>query len=153
MPLWAVKVIGKVPLAVGQYFFSATDRDDRGAQSLASAPEVFHVRAASVISFGIIELGWFEILIIVILLGMTGVSLWSWSILAKKQKRGLYNAVAGRDIEKLTDLLSANIKSLSNLPSLKNATDDPELAYLLEKMNENVAKIKKYLKQELEKLK
>jgi hypothetical protein len=148
---WDVTV--KVPLAVGQYFFSATDRDDRGAQSLASAPEVFHVRAASVISFGIIELGWFEILIIVILLGMTGVSLWSWSILAKKQKRGLYNAVAGRDIEKLTDLLSANIKSLSNLPSLKNATDDPELAYLLEKMNENVAKIKKYLKQELEKLK
>jgi hypothetical protein len=148
---WNITV--EVPLAIGTYFLSATTHDDRGAQSLASAPVAFTVRPASVISFGIIDLGWFEILIIVILLVITGISVWSWRNLAKKQKRGLYNTVAGRDIEKLTDLLSANIKSLQELPAIKNATGEPESTYLIDKMDENVAKIRKYLKQELEKLK
>jgi hypothetical protein len=147
---WDITV--NVPLAVGRYSISATERDNRGAESLATAPQAFTVRAPSVISFGFVELDWFAILLIVILLVATGVSLWAWRSTAKKQKRGLYNTMAGRDIDKLSDLLSVNIQDLAKLPFVKNATRDPELVYLIQKMGENVAKIQHYIKQELEKL-
>ncbi len=143
----------KTPLAVGQYFLSAISRDDRGAASLASAPQAFTVRPKSIISLGFIELGWLEILIIVILLVIAGGSLASRQYILGRQKRGLYNIIAGRDIEKLSDLLLANTKEISELPIAKDSSENPQFAYLIGKMNENVAKIKKYLKQELEKLK
>jgi hypothetical protein len=143
----------QVPLAIGNYSLSAIARDDHGAVSIASAPRAFTVRPPSVISFGILELGWFEILIIVVLLVISGVSVWSWWYMLKKQKLGAYNTVARRDIEKLTDMLSANIKSLTERPSIKSAATDPDLTYVIGKMQENVARIKKYIGQELEKLK
>jgi hypothetical protein len=142
-----------VPLAVGQYLLSATAHDKRGAQSLPSAVQAFSVRTKSVITFGGIELGWFEILIIIVLMALTGLSLWSRRYILQREKRGMYNIIAGRDIEKLSDLLSANIKDLSLLSSGKTGAEDPHFGYLIGKMDENVAKIKKYLKQELEKLK
>lgn len=149
---WDITV--KVPLAIGQYALSAISHDDRGASSLVSAPQTFKVRAKSVISFGWIEMGWFDILIIVILLVTAGVSLWSRRNILKQQKRGMYNIITGRDIDKLSDLLSTNVKDLSSrLFSVKNVADDAQLAYLIGKMNENVARIKKYIKQDLEKLK
>ncbi|HUC31273.1 MAG TPA: hypothetical protein VMR99_01120, partial [Candidatus Paceibacterota bacterium] len=136
-----------------KYFLRATAHDALGAESLATAPQAFTVLAPSVISFGFVELGWFDILIIVILLVITGTSLALWRNSVKKQRRGLYGIVAARDIEKLSDLLSANIKDLSDIPSIKNAADTPDIGYLIGIMNENVAKMKKYLKEELKKLK
>jgi hypothetical protein len=148
---WDITV--NVPLAAGRYSLSATAHNDQGAESVASAFDAFTVSAPSVISFGIIQLGWFEILIIVLLLIVAAVSLWSRRYVLKNQRRGLYNTVAARDIEKLSDILSANIKSMIELPSVKNAMSDPELVYHLGKLDENVARIKKYIKQELEQLK
>jgi len=148
---WSLTV--NVPLAIGTYSLSAIAHDDRGAQSLSSAPQKFAVLAPSVISLGVIELGWFEILIIVILLAITIASLALWRTGAKKQRRGLYTVVAGRDIEKLTDLLLDNLKDLSAIPAVEAAAADPELAHAIATMKENVEKMKKYLKEELEKIK
>jgi len=145
--------IVNVPLAVGTYALSAVARDDRGAQSVATAPQKFAVLAPSIISFGIINLGWFEILIIVMLLAITGASLALWRNSAKKQRRGLYATVAGRDIEKLGDLLSNNLKDLSQIPAIENVIADPELAHAIATMKENIAKMKKYLTEELGKIK
>lgn len=142
----------QAPLAIGTYFLSATDHNSQGAVSLPSTPQAFVVVAPSVISFGILQLGWLEIFIIAILLAITAASLWSRWYMRKKQKRGSYNTIAVRDIEKMTDMLSVNIKDLVERPSVKNAGNDPDLAYTIGKMEENVAKIKKYIKQELEKL-
>jgi hypothetical protein len=141
------------PLAIGNYTLSAIAHDGRGAQSLATAPQKFAILAPSIISFGVIQLGWFEILIIVLLLAMTGASLALWRNSAKKQRRGLYTIVAGRDIEKLSDLLSANLKNLSEIPLIEAASADPELAHIIATMKENIAKMKKYLKEELGKIK
>jgi len=146
-------ITANVPLAIGTYSLSAIARDARGAKSLATAARPFMVLAPSVISFGAINLGWFEILLITILLAITIASLCSWWYVLKQQRRGRYNIVTGRDIEKLSDLLSADIKDLSGLPAVKNIASDPEFIHAIATLNENVAKIKKYLKQELEKLK
>jgi hypothetical protein len=148
---WNITV--KVPLAVGKYFLSAITHDDRGAQSLSTAPQAFTVLAPSVISFGIINLSWFEILILVILLAITGGSLALWLTSARKQRRGLYAIVAGRDIEKLSDLLLVNLKDLSEIPAIEAVAADPELAHVIAAMKENIAKMKKYLTEELGKIK
>jgi hypothetical protein len=148
---WNITV--KVPLAVGKYFLSATARDDRGAQSLSTAPQAFNVLTPSVISFGIINLSWFEILIFVILLAITGGSLALWLTSARKQRRGLYAIVAGRDIEKLSDLLLVNLKSLSEIPVIAAAAADPDLTHVIATMKANIAKMKKYLAEELGKIK
>lgn len=141
------------PLAIGNYKISAIIRDDRGAISLASEPQQFKIKAKSILSFGFIELGWFEIFIIVILAAATGWSLWSWRNLKRAQMRGAYAIVLGRDVEKLSDLLAENINELSGIVSVKSGLDVPKLTYLIGKMKENIDKIKKYIKQEAEKLK
>ena len=148
---WNITV--KVTLAIGKYFLSATTHDDRGAQSLSTAPQPFTVLAPSVISFGVINLSWFEILILVILLAITAGSLALWLTNARKQRRGLYTIVAGRDIEKLGDLLLGNLKDLSEIPTIEAAAADPELAHVIAAMKENIAKMKKYLAEELRKIK
>ncbi|MEK7608689.1 MAG: hypothetical protein AAB495_03870 [Patescibacteria group bacterium] len=147
---WDIAI--KEPLATGRYLLSAIAYDDRGATSLTSDSQAFTVRAKSIIAFGLVEFGWFEILVMVILLVITGGSLWSRKYILQRQKRGLYNTMVGRDIEKLSDLLAANIKELSQNLSAGTSGDAPARAYLMVKMTENVEKIKKYIKQELEKL-
>lgn len=147
---WGITI--KEPLAIGRYSFSATSHDNRGAVSIASALQAFNIRAKSVISLGFVELGWVEILIMIILLVIAGVSFWSWMYILKQQKRGRYGIIVGRDIEKLSDILSENIKELSQSLSAAGA-NIPQRDYLIAKMSENVAKIKKYLKQELDNLK
>lgn len=141
------------PLAIGTYLFSAISRDTRGAMSIASAPETFSIKAERIISFGFIELGWFEILIVTILLIATGASVWSRRYVIRKQKRGRYNIIMGRDIGKLTDLMSENMKELTQNLYAKRGVDIPHLAHIVDRMNENIARIKKYITQELEKLK
>ncbi|MFA5870847.1 MAG: cohesin domain-containing protein [Candidatus Paceibacterota bacterium] len=141
------------PLAIGTYLISAISHDSRGAMSSVSVAQQFSVRAKSIISFGYIELSWFEILIMVILLVIAGASLWSRKYIIKKQKRGRYNIIVGRDIEKFSDLLLINIRELSKNISAKGGVDIPQLTHLLGTMNENVEKLKRYITQELEKLK
>lgn len=142
----------KEPLAIGQYRFSAISHNDIGAVSLASNAQLFTVRAKSIISIGFIELSWFDILLIVILSVITGASLLSRAYILKQHRRGKYSVEFSRDVEKLSNLLSANIESLSNLSVVKKVINDPELAHLINTMKENVAKIRKYIKQEIEDL-
>ncbi|MDP2598337.1 MAG: hypothetical protein Q8P49_00735 [Candidatus Liptonbacteria bacterium] len=148
---WDVTV--KVPLAIGEYQLSARSHDTRGAQSFMSDPRSFKVKAKSIISFGFIELGWLEILIIVILAVVASISIWSRRNIMRAQTRGAYKVILGRDVEKLSALLSENIKELSQIPSVRDGADAPKFAYLIAKLNENIAKIKKYIGQEAEKLK
>lgn len=147
---WDITI--KEPLAIGQYKLSAISHNEIGAVSFASNAQIFNVRAKSIISIGFVELSWFDILLVVILSVITGASLLSRAYILKQQKRGKYSIVFSRDVEKLSNLLSENIENLANLSSVKNAMHDPELAYFIDKMRENVAKIRKYIKQELEEL-
>ncbi len=149
---WDITI--REPLGIGQYAISLVSRDNRGATSLTISTQKLTVKAKSIISFGFIELGWFEILIIVILLVATGASLWSRQYIIGQQKRGRYNVLVSQDVEKLSDLLSGNIKDLSRFMAAKNTgNEDPQFNYLIGRMSENVEKFKKYLKQEVGKLK
>jgi len=66
-----------------------------------------------------------------------------------RQKPGAYDTIASCDVEKLSDPPSENGNDLSRF-STANAATDPAPGCLVQKINKNVAKITKYLKQELE---
>lgn len=141
----------------GAHVLTANARDERGAISYATAPQSIKVRPKTIISLGIIDLGWIEISIIGILIIISAISLFSWSYVSAKKTRQAYKIIVGRDIDKLSDLLIADLKKLKEwfrdqkkvLP-LKEKAD---AEHFLNKANDTAAKIKKYLTQEVNKLK
>lgn len=152
---WEI-VIGE-SFPTGTYLVQALARDSRGAVSYPTEPLEFTVQPQTVISFGFVDLGWFEIVLFVILLGAAGGSAASWYYVVQRKKREAYQIIAGRDVEKLTRLLSEDLKKLgrwtkdSENERLK-ARAKPEIDFLIQSMGNTVEKMKKYLTKELEKL-
>jgi len=144
-------------LVRGNYTLSVVAHDERQASSYPSEPASFRIKPKVIISFGLIDLGWFEIVIILILsfLSLAGVAAWYYA--AKQQRRAAYQAIASRDIIKLSDLLSADLKQLHNW------TNDPaqglssraktEVEYRYRQINKTIGKFKKYIGREVSKLK
>jgi len=143
-------------LAKGKYTLSVSARDTRGAVSYPAAVQPLKVKAKIVLSIGLIDLGWFEIFIIVILLIVSGTSITAWYYVATKKKREAYKIVAGRDIDKLSTLLANDAKKIEILlkdigkvsPKIK-----AEIKFHLSEIKETVGKMKKYIGKEIKKLK
>lgn len=159
---WNVSVTQN--LAAGRYTLTATARDERGATSLPTTPEFFRIRPATVISLGFIDLGWFEISLIIILLVIAGLGLYGWYYLGLKRKRRAYAIIAARDVGKMHELLSKNlnglennIKNLENFYSPVSRAIDPtfreESLAFIRKMKEVLEKTHKYVEKEVEELK
>jgi len=151
---WDV-VIGRT-LTKGEYTLSVSARDNRGAVSYSTVAQSLKVKAKIVLSIGFVDLGWFEIFIIMILAIVSIASISAWYYVIAKQKREAYKTIAVRDIDKLSTLLANDAKKLED--RLKDVFDvnpktKAEIKFYLGKMKETIAKMKKYLGKEIEKLK
>jgi len=150
---WKINIEEALP--TGKYTLVVSARDERGAISYPTEPEDFKIRAKTILSIGFVDLGWFEILLIIILLTVSGTSVAAWYYTTTKRKREAYKIIAGRDIDKLSTLLANDVKELEawfkNIPGIEPRTKE-ESNFLFQKIKETIAKMKKYLGQELEKL-
>ncbi len=147
---WDISI--KEPLALGAYFLSATSRDERGATSIATKPLQFKVRPATIISLGFIDLGWLEILIGLVLLVASGTSIIGWYYVAKTKTREAYRIIIGRDIEKISVMLSGYLKEIDEIKGLSDPSSLAKMSVLADKMKDVINKMHKYLKQEVEKM-
>ncbi len=150
------EVVIERTLAKGEYTLSVSARDNRGAVSYPIAAQPLKVKAKIVLSIGLIDLGWFEIFIIMILTVISVASISGWYYVAAKQKREAYKTIAGRDIDKLSTLLADDVKKLE--ARFKNIVSaDPkakaEIKFYIGKVKGTIVKMKKYLGKEIEKLK
>lgn len=137
----------------GSYTFVATARDKRGASSIPSQ-ETFRVRTQTVLSLGgFVDLGWFEIFLFVLLLVIAGGSLAAWLYVSENKTREAYRIIVGRDVEKLSALLNDHLKELEEARALSDNLRATKEAELIGRLKETVAKMRKYLGEEVGKLK
>lgn len=147
------KIIIDKPLSIGGYTVSVVARDERGATSFSTKEESFKVRPKAILSLGFLDLGWFEILLIAMLVIVSGASLTAWRYVSKTKTREAYRIIVGRDIEKLSTLLSNHLKELEGLQELHDPSRSTQAKALIDRMKEVVVKMKKYLGEEVSKLK
>lgn len=147
------KIAVDQPLSTGAYTLSVIARDERGATSFSTKEESFKVRPKTILSLGFIDLGWFDILLIAMVIITSGVGFATWWYVSKKNTRVAYKIIIGRDIEKLSTLLSDYLKELGGLQELHDPSRFTRATALIEKMKEVVAKMKKYLGEEVNRLK
>ncbi|MFH1112113.1 MAG: hypothetical protein V1712_03555 [Patescibacteria group bacterium] len=149
---WKV-VIDKI-LPMGKYTLAVVVQDERGASSYSTKEESFKVRPKTILSLGgVIDLGWFEIFIFVMLVVVSGVGLIAWWYVAKKKTHEAYRIIVGRDIEKLSALLSDDLKELEDTQELDDSSRLAQAAALIDKMKKTIAQMKKYIGEEVNKLK
>ncbi|MEA2112548.1 MAG: hypothetical protein U9P50_01075 [Patescibacteria group bacterium] len=143
-------------LTKGNYSFSVIATDDEGAISLESKVYDIKVTAPAILSLGLIDLGWFEIFILIILIILIGGGLGFWYYLSQKEMQEAYKIIANRDVKKMSTLLSGNIKEIEKeLKSEKklSATGKTSIKNHLTKTKANIKKMDKYLGSEISKSK
>lgn len=141
------------PFPTGRYAVSVVARDERGATSYPTKEELFKIRPKTILALGIIDLGWFEIFMFVMLLIISGMSLGAWRYVSREKTREAYKIIVGRDIEKLSALLSDSLKDLEDAQELHDPSRATKAEALIARMKETIAKMEKYLKLEVNKLK
>jgi len=102
-------------LLKGNYYLIVNARDSRGAVSYDTEQEDVRIKAKAIISFGFVDLGWFEIAIIIILLVIAGGGIGLWYYTFEVQKRQAYSVIANRDVAKMSKLLSDNLTEIESL--------------------------------------
>jgi len=144
-------------LLLGNHIITAVARDDRGAVSYPSAEQELRVRAKPVLSIGFIDLGWFELLIILALVAVSAASVFAWHYATLQKKRSAYETVAVRDLEKLNaltlghvDAMERVIEGQGNQLSTRLYAD---LTTHLKRIRDTIAKMNKYVGKEIGKLK
>jgi hypothetical protein len=148
---WKITVDEVLP--IGKYTFSVAARDERGATGYFTPEETFRVRPKTVLSLGeFMDLGWLEIFIILGALLVAGISLAAWWYVSKKKTHKAYGIIIGRDIDKLSALLSDNLDELKSAQKLDSSSRLAQTAVLIEKMKKTIAKMKKYLGEEVKRL-
>lgn len=146
------KIAVDKPLSTGTYTLSIIARDERGATSYPTKEESFKVRQKTILSLGFIDLGWFEIFLIAMVIIISGAGFATWWYVSKKNLLGAYKIIVGRDIEKLSTLLTDHLKELEYAQELHDPSRATKVALLIERMKETIAKMKKYLGEEVGKL-
>lgn len=147
------EVIIEEPLAKGKYNLSVISRDERGALSFPTEAEELKIKAKIIISIGFLDLGWFEIFLVVLLIIAVIISIILWRYVLEQQTRRAYQVIVGRDIEKMGNLFSKDLKRLEeSLGTHPDSKKDTELQGVLVDLKTTVVKMKKYLKKELERL-
>lgn len=141
------------PFSTGKYTLSVIARDERGAVSYPSEVKEFKIQPKTIFSFGPIDLGWLEILIAIVLFAASGIGIAAWYVASTRQTREAYRVIIGRDIDKLTSILSGHLEELGNVRELNDSARAAKTAAVTGKMKDTIAKMRKYLGEEVEKLK
>ncbi len=140
----------------GNYSFSIIAKDNKGAISLVSDPSQIKITAQTVLSFGLIDLGWFEIFIFILLIILIGAGIGIWYYLSKKEMQEAYKVIANRDVKKMSVLLEENISQIEKGVKEEKKISTSGKAALenhINKMKSNIKKIDKYLSVEISKSK
>lgn len=149
------EVVIENALVVGKYTITATAKDNRGALSYPTDPQPFKVKQKPVFSIGTVDVGLFELLIILILLVISGVSIASWFYVSKETKDRAYAIILGRDVTKLTNLLEEDLLKLEDTHKREEGVSpqaEAKLSFITERMKENMGKMIKYVGQQMRKL-
>lgn len=142
-------------LSFGKYTLQVNARDDRGAISFPTEPETFKIKGKIILSVGFIDIGWFEILLFVILAVVSGASIIVIIYNARQNKSSAYQIIAIRDVKKMGILLEEDVAKLENW--FNSANVEPHIReqsrHFFEKTKDTIAKMKKYISKELEDIK
>ncbi|MCK5286057.1 MAG: hypothetical protein KAJ58_02415 [Candidatus Pacebacteria bacterium] len=151
---WSL-VIDKL-LAKGNYTFSVSARNQQGAISFNSEITEIRVTAPTILSIGLIDLGWFDIFIIIILLLVIGGSIGTWYYFSQKEMEEAYKIIDNRDVKKMSKLLNDDIiliekevKSEKKIPAKTKSSIKSKIT----KIKTNIKKMDKYLGIEISKSK
>ncbi|HEY4479427.1 MAG TPA: cohesin domain-containing protein [Candidatus Paceibacterota bacterium] len=144
------ELIIKNPLSGGRYALTVTAVDERGAQSYPVAAEMVTIRTKPVLSLGPIDLGWFEILLIVIVLTVSGMAIAGQYYISEKKTREAYRIIVGRDIDKFYNLLSDSVKDLEGFKEPRDSVSFVRASASVRKIQETIEKLRKYLRQEID---
>lgn len=139
-------------LTKGRYTITATARDARGAMSLPAAGEVT-VRERPFLTIGGLELSkaWLLLMVVVIMAGGFGVG-WRFQMLSKAQ-RSRKVTIAARDVNVVFGLIKKDVDAV--LEKYKEGLDETEFEetkFLLQRLNTNLDKLRKYLSQNIEEI-
>ena len=106
-------------------------------------------------AIGFVDLGWFEIMVIIALVLATIASIVAAQFMTRRKKREAYTIIAGRDINKLCALLETEFRGLKHYHEMikDDGQSKTEVAAHIEKIEDIIAKMKKYLGSEVDKLK
>jgi len=144
---WQISIEEVLPR--GKYEITATARDERGALSYPTKPLFLNIREEIVFSLGPIDLGWFEIAILIFLLAVAGISEYAWYNVSRERTRAASEVIEGRNIQDLAERLEDDISQLEGRAEEEEGIFSPtvkaEMEYFLKRMKSTINKIKRYL--------
>ncbi len=152
---WSMVVSQAIPQ--GSYVVSVVASDARGATSIPVKSNPIVVRDRVIFSIGGLDFSWFELFIIVLLLSIIIAITVAWMLSRRAQRRQAFRIIAERDVEKLIDLLASQLenaqKRFQGMSGKGAVASKTELGDFLDKMQDTVGKMKRYLGKEIEETK
>ncbi|MCK4918588.1 MAG: hypothetical protein KAS02_02285 [Candidatus Pacebacteria bacterium] len=151
---WSL-VIDKL-LAKGNYTLNVSARNTQGAISFDTENNKIRVTSPTILSIGLIDLGWFDIFILIILIIVIGGSIGIWYYFSQKEMAEAYKIIANRDVKKMSKLLNDDITLIEK--EIKNEKKIPaksksSIKNHITKIKTNIKKMDKYLGIEISKSK
>ncbi|MCK5022010.1 MAG: hypothetical protein KAR54_02065 [Candidatus Pacebacteria bacterium] len=143
-------------LAKGNYLLSVKARDNRGAISLDSETINVKITAQIIFSLGLMDLGWFEIFIIIMLTLSIGGTIGVWYYLSQKEVKEAYKIIANRDVKKMSKLLDEDVSFIEKeFKKEKKISSEGKVSIesYIKKIKDNIKKMDKYLGIEINKSK
>ncbi|MBU1046499.1 hypothetical protein KKH36_01820 [Patescibacteria group bacterium] len=143
---WEI-IIDKL-LAKDYYLLTVSARNEKGAISPNSEPKNIRITAPAILSIGLIDLGWFDIFILIILIIVIGGGGGFWYYLSQKELQEAYKIIANRDVKKMSKLLSEDMIKIENeIKENKGVTPTSKttLKNYISKIKSNISKMDKYL--------
>ena len=139
-------------LPYGKYRLRITIRDERGATSFPKEVGPISAKAKVVLSLGVIDLGWFEIFLLVFFIFLFGGGALGLYYESLKRKRGAYRVIVGRDIQKFRTLLESALKEIETLNGSGDNEKQVRKKHFIDQMKSNLEKMNKYLEEEVSRL-
>lgn len=152
---WSVVVSQDIPQ--GNYSVSVIASDARGATSFPTKAMPITVRDRVIFSIGAIGFSWFELFLLILLFAVAIAAIVAWSLFSRAEYRRAFRIVAGRDVKQLTDILTLQLEEAKKRHEDTNEetaiASKMELGDFLDRAQDTVVRMKKYLGKEVEDLK
>ena len=152
---WDVSIAELLP--IGSYSLVVSARDYRDAISYPTDPNTFKIKPRVILSFGFVDLVWFEIFSFVVLVFVIVIGTSFWYYITERRKREVYQIIATRDVDKISNLLLEDLGKmkgiLMQIPDSVSSKIKVDLTFYHDKMKDNIDKMKKYVGRELKKIK
>lgn len=136
----------------GKYTVTAVARDERGATSYVSEQVGVRIKGRPVLSLGFIDIGWFELFLILIIIVLGGSGGAYFLYYKAQETRGAYATITARDIEKLETLIENDLKTLDELLNAKKL-DEGAMGAIIEQMRSKLNVMKSSIDKQLKKIK